>query len=88
MEKLNKENALIWKATVEKLKEQVIQATKLSEALQLEVDTLKQEEEEDLIVAVLPPDAKVRVMNSVINQVGKAWDTSLAASSLVRGGHI
>ena len=36
---------LVLRGTVEELKEQVIQVTTLSEALQLEVNTLKQEEE-------------------------------------------
>ena len=42
------------------------------------MDTLKQEEDEDQTIAVLPPDSKARVMGSVTNQVGKAWDTALA----------
>ena len=56
--KTNKENALVWKGVVEQLKGQVIEATSRSEALQLEVDTLKQEKEEDMAVTILPPDTK------------------------------
>ena len=43
----HKENALIWKKAVEQLKGHVIEATSQSKALVLEVDTLKQEEEEE-----------------------------------------
>ena len=69
---------LIWKSTMEEMKEDVIQVTTLSEALQLEVDTLKQEEEEDQQVAVLPKNAKAKLMVSVTNQVGKAWEIALS----------
>ena len=45
----------------------------------MEVDTLKQEEEQDLAVAVLPPDAKAQLMGAITNRVGKAWDIALVA---------
>ena len=48
------------------------------EALELEVDTLKLEKEEDMIVVVLSLNAKARLMGAITNQVGKAWVTTLA----------
>ena len=65
---------LVWNGTVEKLKDHVIQTTTQSEALQLEVETLKQDEDEDEVMTMLPPDAMVALMGSKTNQVGKAWD--------------
>ena len=32
-----------------------------------------------MVVAVLPLDAKARLMGAITNQVGKAWDTAFAA---------
>ena len=41
IQQINNETAFVWKGEVEQLKEQVIEAATPSEALQLEVDTLK-----------------------------------------------
>ena len=40
--------------------------------------TFKQKEEEDQTMSVLPLDAKASLMGLVTNQVGKAWDATLA----------
>ena len=55
----------------------MIQAATLSEALELEVDTFKHDEEADLKVAVLSLDDKATLMNLVTSKVSKAWDNAL-----------
>ena len=79
MERANQENVLVWRKAVEDLKNQVITTTIENNSLQLEVETLKHEEEEDQIMAVLPLNAKARLMGLVTTHVSKAQNTILVA---------
>ena len=61
----------MWTKDVENLKSQVMTTTTKTSALHVKVESLKQEEEQDMTIAMLPLNAKAQLMGSVTTEVGR-----------------